>query len=443
MKRFILVQIAKYIDTFHKINSILRVDDTIIKIELDKKQTLFFDMKKGDSYIFKKDSYSQQKIYTAPFDIALQKYFNNSKIEKVEILTNNRILQITVNSSSSYKSKRSILQLEFTGKNTNAIILDENSIIIEAMRHISKNTSFREVQVGVKLIELPPREFNETKIEIPNLETFLYEEHKKREIKRLSVLKNQTISSIKKQIAKLQDIQNKIENEDSLNRKIKEYEINGHLILANLHNITNYQTSIEVTDFEGNKRVLELPKIAKSPSHAAEIFFKQSKKLKQKIKFSYIEKQNLSSKIEFLQNLITLINSAKSIDELNLYTPKKQKKQKKKILTDNTIESFFIDGYKISLGKNEKGNINLLKSAKMRDIWLHLKDIPSTHVIIRSDKKSVPLSVLEFAAKLCVQFSKVSKGSYLVDYTHRRNVKIKEGANVNYIEYKTLKVTKE
>ena len=74
---------------------------------------------------------------------------------------------------------------------------------------------------------------------------------------------------------------------------------------------------------------------------------------------------------------------------------------------------------------------------------MHIKDISSSHVIIRSDKKNVPLEVLEFGAKLCVDFSGLNSGGYLVDYTNRRNVKIREGANVNYVEYKTIKVTKE
>ena len=69
--------------------------------------------------------------------------------------------------------------------------------------------------------------------------------------------------------------------------------------------------------------------------------------------------------------------------------------------------------------------------------------MPSTHVIIRTDKKNVPESVLLFAAKLCVQFSATGAGSYLVDYTYRRHVKMREGANVNYVEYKTVKVQKD
>ena len=95
------------------------------------------------------------------------------------------------------------------------------------------------------------------------------------------------------------------------------------------------------------------------------------------------------------------------------------------------------------VGKNEKGNTALLQSAKKSDMWLHVKDMPSSHVIVRTDKLSVPEHVLMFAAKLCVAFSNIQPGAYLVDYTPRRNVKMIQGAFVNYVNYNTLKVSKE
>jgi predicted ribosome quality control (RQC) complex YloA/Tae2 family protein len=69
--------------------------------------------------------------------------------------------------------------------------------------------------------------------------------------------------------------------------------------------------------------------------------------------------------------------------------------------------------------------------------------MPSSHVIIRTDKQNIPENVLNFAAKLCVEFSIAKKGAYLVDYTQRRNVKVREGASVNYVDYKTLHVRRE
>jgi predicted ribosome quality control (RQC) complex YloA/Tae2 family protein len=399
-------------------------------------------MRRGGSFIFKKDSYKKVRNYNSPFDVVLTKRFTNAKIQKMEVMEGNRILRIYVQTSSKYKSQPSILQFEFTGRNTNVIILDEHDVILEAFRHIDSRNSFREVKVGVVLEPLPPRAFKECIEPIADVDAYLYHEYEKIEASQLIMIKNQKILTISKKLKKLQKSFDRLEDEDELQAKSEALQMDGNLILSNIHNMTNYQKEIEVLDYEGNTKIIKLPEDSRTPSEAANRFFTRSKKLKQKAKNTYIERENLSSKITFLKRLQESIIASTSIDEVNLYLPKQPKKQKKQVKEDANIESFFIEGYKITLGKNEKGNISLLKTAKMSDIWMHLKDMPSTHVIIRNDKKSVPDLVLEFGAKLCVQFSAVSEGSYLVDYTYRRNVKMREGANVNYVDYNTIKAMK-
>ena len=443
MKRAHLLQIACHLEVYKKINAIEKVDDTIIKIAFDKDEPYFFDMSRGDSHIFQKSSYKKLRNYNSPFDVVLAKRFINSKIKKFEVMDGNRILRIHTFGSSKYKSQETILQFEFTGRNTNVIILDENGVILEAFRHIDVRNSFREVKVGVLLQPLPPREFKESVEPILDIKEFLQKEYEKREIAKLTIIKNQKILTISKKLKKLQKLYDRLEDEENLQNKSNSLQMDGNLILSNIHNMSNYQKEIEVLDYDGNVKIIQLPSETRTPAEAANRLFARSKKLKQKAKHTHLERENLAYKITFLQRLQKSISSIKSIDEVNLYLPKQPKKIKKQVKEDANIETFFIQGYKINLGKNEKGNISLLKKAKMSDIWMHIKDIPSTHVIIRNEKKNVPDLVLEFASKLCVQFSSVAEGSYLVDYTYRRNVKMRDGANVNYVEYNTIKATKE
>jgi predicted ribosome quality control (RQC) complex YloA/Tae2 family protein len=74
---------------------------------------------------------------------------------------------------------------------------------------------------------------------------------------------------------------------------------------------------------------------------------------------------------------------------------------------------------------------------------MHTREIPGSHVIIRTDKQNLPDTVLVAAAKLCVSFSTNHPGNYLVDYTKRKFVKIQEGSSVEYDKYQTLSVLKE
>lgn len=444
MTRSQLVQIASHLEKYRKISAIERVEDTIIKIIFDRNDVYYFDMRRGDAHIFKAPSYRKVRTYNAPFDVVLKKRFNNAKIERIEVPEGNRILRIEVDTASAYKSQKSVLQFEFTGKNTNIIILDETGTILEAFRHIDAATSFREVKVGVQLQPLPPRPFTPKKEEpIEDVDLFLSQAYAARQEQKLTALKRQKEQMIAKRLKKLQQHYDALEEETLLMQKSEKLTEEGNLLLSNLHHMKNYQKEITLHDFEGKERTIRLPESARTPAEAANDFFRRAKKLKQKAKHTHIERENLGGKIAFLENLRHAIAHAKTVDEVHLYLPKQPKIKKKVQKADANIETFFIEGYKIMLGKNEKGNIALLKSAKMSDIWMHLKDIPSAHVIIRTEKKLPPYEVLEFAAKLCVQFSDVAPGSYLVDFTQRRNVKMRDGANVNYVDYDTIKVAKE
>ncbi len=73
---------------------------------------------------------------------------------------------------------------------------------------------------------------------------------------------------------------------------------------------------------------------------------------------------------------------------------------------------------------------------------MHIRDIPGSHVVIRTDKQNLPDSVLESAAKLCVDFSTKNSANYEVDYTKRKFVKLNVNSNVEYDKYKTITISK-
>ncbi len=174
----------------------------------------------------------------------------------------------------------------------------------------------------------------------------------------------------------------------------------------------------------------------------SEYLFNQAKKMRNKAKNIHIELENLTTKMEFYSNMYYAIESAKSRHELELLLPKrgKAKRKREKI---RECELFWIDDYKILIGRNSKENQAILKMAKANDIWMHIRDIPSSHLIIKTDKQNLPNSVIERAGKLCVDFSLKMAGDYMVDYCKRKFVKIQEGSKVEYDKYKTVIVRKE
>lgn len=105
------------------------------------------------------------------------------------------------------------------------------------------------------------------------------------------------------------------------------------------------------------------------------------------------------------------------------------------------------DGTDIFVGKNNRQNDELtLKFAGPRDIWLHTKEIPGSHVILKTTGLEPPSDdALRAAAMLAAYYSKGRDSSSVpVDYAERRNVKKPSGAKPGMVIYeknRTLFVT--
>ena len=430
MKAFILEKIANKLRTSKFIKKAIRVDDNLILMQFDKDK-YYFDMTKGNSDIYINIEYSLSKKFTAPFDITLSKKFINSKILKVEV--NERILTIEVETNLRFKTEINKIQFEFTGRYTNIIILNDKNIVLEALHHIGEYNSFRIVQPNIELIPLPKKEIKEKIFEVENLEKYTKELFYEKELKKIKNLQNSIILKVGKKEKKLQKLLDNLDNEEKLFLKAQKYQKYGDLTMINLYQIKPYQKNIVIEDFEGNNIKIELP-VLSNVNQVGNYFYNLSKKTKQKAKNISIERENLESKIQFIQNYKSAVLSAKNISELNIYKP-----NKKRELKNDNIEQFFVDDFRVMVGKNEKGNIELLKTSKSNDVWMHIKDKTGSHIIIKTAKKQVPIDVLYQGAKLAISFSNEAEGK--VDFTKRKNVKVKDGAFVNYVDYDTFTIT--
>ena len=440
MKYFLLKEIVSYLSiNAQNIKIIKRIDNNIIIIEFNNKNSLYFDMSKGNSTIFKcEKSISSKKDFNAPFDIALQKRFINSKIEEIELYNDDKIINIRVNSSSSYKKLTTILQLEFTGKHTNIIILDENRVILEALRHIDEFSSSRVVKVGIKLEEIPKQSFIPKIEEVDNIEEYLYKIYDERQKQSLENVKKQKISQIDKKAKKLKKTIDSLPRKEELEIESSELYEKANLILSNIHNIKPYQKSLKAYNYEGIEIEIDLEEKPSASRYSNELF-KKAKRAKQKALNISLEKDNLDEKLEFLLRLMNNIQNSDSIEECDFLSPKKERNQTK-TKKAQAYESFYFEGFKIMLGTSERENIHLLQNSKASDFWFHLKDRPSCHLIVQNTKKTIPDSVIEQAAILCAKFSVDFTGNIDVDFTQRRNVKIQSGANVLYNPYSTIGV---
>jgi len=441
MKRYELKAITQRLNQFTFISRARRIEDNTLEIIFDKAESYFFNMTRGHSFIYKAPSQRPLQGYNAPFDTLLHTLLSGSRLLGVDIPNNDRILRFTIAPKSAYKNDIVFLQLEFTGKNTNAILIDENEVIIEALRHIDAESSFRVIRPGIELLPLPPYVREEEEKTIDEIDAHLEARFRTIEAKKLQEMKKQKLFVTQKKSEKLAKLLKRLPDETSLAEEEVTYKNYGNLILANLYQIKPYDSRLETYDFEGNEITIKLPKNVKV-NRISDYYFNLSKRAKNKAKNIHIEKENLESKKAFYDNIYYALEQAKSPYELELLVPKKAKSLRKKEKMREG-ELFWIEDYKVMVGRNSKENQILLKVAKSNDIWMHTREVPGSHVIIRTDKQNLPDSVINAAAKLCVDFSVKHPGDYLVDYTKRKFVKIQEGSHVEYDKYQTLSITKE
>ncbi len=119
------------------------------------------------------------------------------------------------------------------------------------------------------------------------------------------------------------------------------------------------------------------------------------------------------------------------------YIRQRVKRNGKKMQNTKPVLDHFqaSDGTDIIVGKNNKQNDYLTnKLAARDDIWLHTKDIPGSHVVIRSKEPSEK-TIIE-AASLAAYYSKARESSSVpVDFTKVRFVKKPNGAKPGFVIY--------
>ncbi|MFC0474793.1 NFACT family protein [Robertmurraya beringensis] len=227
----------------------------------------------------------------------------------------------------------------------------------------------------------------------------------------------------------------------------EEYQLFGELLTANLYAVERGMTSVEVINYyDENAGVVTIPlDPQKSPSDNAQRYFTKYQKAKtaRKIVQEQIEKAN--EEVLYFETLIQQMETAsiKDIEEIRQelveegYIRDRQKnKSKKQVLAKPVLDQYVSsDGTDILVGKNNKQNDYLTnKVASRDDIWLHTKDIPGSHVVIRSKNPS-DSTILE-AANIASYFSKArSSSSVPVDFTQVRHVKKPNGAKPGFVIY--------
>lgn len=236
----------------------------------------------------------------------------------------------------------------------------------------------------------------------------------------------------------------------------EKYRIQGELLTAYMHEIKRGDTSISLLNFyDENQEEITIPlDPGLAPSENAQRYFRKYTKFKNSLAYVHEQMNIASTEITYFEALLQQLDSASiaDIEEIREelvaegYMRERAKRgPKKKKSAKPTLQCYTSsEGISIYVGKNNTQNEYLTnRLAAIHDTWLHTKDIPGSHVVIRETNYGD--ATLEEAAMLAAHFSQ-AKGSSLVpvDYTKIRHVRKPNGAKPGFVIYdnqKTIFIT--
>lgn len=229
-------------------------------------------------------------------------------------------------------------------------------------------------------------------------------------------------------------------------KQAEQYRLYGELLTANLYAVKRGMNEVEVVNYyDENGSTITIPlDEQKTPSENAQSYFQKYQKAKHSLAIVQEQIERTKEEIAYFDTILQQLETAapKDIDDIRDelieqgYLRTKATKQKKQKPRTIELERYISsDGTEIFVGKNNKQNDYLTnKFASKDDIWLHTKDIPGSHVVIKSKQPSEQ-TIIE-AAHLAAYFSKARHSSSVpVDYTRVRYVKKPSGAKPGFVIY--------
>ncbi|GAB6092060.1 NFACT RNA binding domain-containing protein [Furfurilactobacillus curtus] len=258
-------------------------------------------------------------------------------------------------------------------------------------------------------------------------------------------------NELKKNRTKLKKLQETLAESDHAD----EYRIKGELLTTYLGQVTRGMKEIELPNFYDDNHPLKITLSNQiGPSQNAQKYFNRYQKLKNAVAYVNEQLAKTEAEINYLANIQAQIELAnpKDINEIRLELQQqgyirlpKTKSRKKPRLQISQPEQFHAsDGTLISVGKNNLQNDKLtLHTANKNDIWLHVKNLPGSHVIIHQANPQE--QTLTEAALLAAYFSKArASASVPVDYVPVKKIRKPNGAKPGFVIYegqRTLFVT--
>ena len=241
---------------------------------------------------------------------------------------------------------------------------------------------------------------------------------------------------------------------DALNseEQMEKCRLYGELLTANLHSLKSGTDTAAVDNYYADpvERIAIPLDRQLTPGENAQRYYKKYQKLKAARDMAIVQREQTLSELNYLEGQLDNLTKCTAENELSELIEelkeqgyiKRDKGGKKKMKLAASKPMHFVSstGADIYVGKNNRQNDELtLRFASPNDIWMHAKNIPGSHVIVKGASEQDTATMTE-AALLAAYYSR-ARGSenVAVDYTPRKYVKKPAGAKPGMVIYTTNK----
>ncbi|WGI18236.1 NFACT RNA binding domain-containing protein [Latilactobacillus sakei] len=249
-------------------------------------------------------------------------------------------------------------------------------------------------------------------------------------------------NEIQKDEKKLKKLQKTLKAADSAD----DYRIKGEILTTYLRQVERGMTEVTLPNFYDNNEPIKITLSNQiSPSKNAQKYFSKYQKLRNSIAYVNDQMAKTEAELQYFYTIMAQIEIAepKDLEDIKAelqaegYLKIKKtgaKKQKRYKISEPEV-FYATDGTRIFVGKNNYQNDQLtLKKAHKTDIWLHVKNIPGSHVIIDSPTPSE--QTIQEAGNLAAYFSKARLSAAVpVDYIQVKKIKKPNGARPGFVIY--------
>lgn len=244
--------------------------------------------------------------------------------------------------------------------------------------------------------------------------------------------------------AKIQSMKESLRDESDIDRLQK----SGELILAYQYTLDSNQTELVAQyDVEGDAMHIQLNTDLTAVENAQKYFdkYKRAKRARKRVprlikaaqqELDYI--LQLETDLEMAQSWPEIDDVIQAVQERGFAVHEKKVRRIGGAGRSGPMKLTDKDGFVIYVGRNSRQNEQVVfRIANSDDIWLHARDVPGSHVVIRNDGRRISSELIEEAASVAAYYSSKQRDTKVdVDVTRCKYVKAIKGAGPGMVTYR-------